>query len=541
MKKILTTLLIALSITSISSCDEDVTSSLIEETSINSNTQNGSIVNGRLYFKSEDDFKSYYSKLDSKNLEQISNELDSKLYSKDFNSLVPYFTEYTSPDVIKEFTETSLNSITSTSLTNEDILDHFDDMEDVIGDDLFAAFLNNNSEIQISNEIYKYTDQGLFIARTDKYAELSVIMDDYNVHSLNDIYNIQKIEEPLSYNPDGGLVQLEDGISHYINYLIQPSEGGGDGGGGGYSGGSNPGTSTGNAPENLETIAKNLAECNLKSPLLGNIFGISKVCTNEYENRKRVKIKYYKVDLKLAYIIGIKVKNQKKAGIWFNEKAEKLALGINSLSWGYDHTSDFTKVREQKLSGIVTYFINDITAGGNNPYRVSGKQIFRDNGYGQISHIGAYYSPKLPFEKRLKLDAVMEIAIDNKIVKNEEEARNIFYNFIFDKTKSLFNSLNNKHLNRIGVVIATPKARWIQLYDFSNTCTDCKTIEHVFDWGIMSPKFTYNFGTGSGPNPLNIDWSGDFNSPDILGINAYGMVKKSDKWYGNKFIFNEDK
>ena len=44
MKKILTTLLIALSITSISSCDEDVTSSLIEETSINSNTQNGSIV-----------------------------------------------------------------------------------------------------------------------------------------------------------------------------------------------------------------------------------------------------------------------------------------------------------------------------------------------------------------------------------------------------------------------------------------------------------------------------------------------------------------
>ncbi|MDH0659344.1 hypothetical protein ACTS91_03820 [Empedobacter falsenii] len=110
MKKILTTLLIALSITSISSCDEDVTSSLIEETSINSNTQNGSIVNGRLYFKSEDDFKSYYSKLDSKNLEQISNELDSKLYSKDFNSLVPYFTEYTSPDVIKEFTETSLNS-----------------------------------------------------------------------------------------------------------------------------------------------------------------------------------------------------------------------------------------------------------------------------------------------------------------------------------------------------------------------------------------------------------------------------------------------
>lgn len=133
-------MLIALSITSISSCDEDVTSSLIEETSINSNTQNGSIVNGRLYFKSEDDFKSYYSKLDSKNLEQISNELDSKLYSKDFNSLVPYFTEYTSPDVIKEFTETSLNSITSTSLTNEDILDHFDDMEDVIGDDLLLPF-----------------------------------------------------------------------------------------------------------------------------------------------------------------------------------------------------------------------------------------------------------------------------------------------------------------------------------------------------------------------------------------------------------------
>ncbi|MGV0922642.1 hypothetical protein [Empedobacter tilapiae] len=389
-----------------------------------------------------------------------------------------------------------------------------------------------------------YTDQGLFIARTDKYSELSVIMENNNVHSLNDIYNLQKIEEPLSYNPNGGLVQLEDGISHYINYLILPTpneEDGGDYNGGGSGSGNSGGSNANNTSENLEAIANNLAVCNLKSPFLGNIFGVSKVCTNEYEKRKRIKIKYYKVDLKLAYIIGIKVKNQKKAVLWINEKSERLALGINSLSWGYDHTNDFKKVREQKLSGIITYFVNDISVGSSNPYKVSGKQIFRDNGYGQITHISAYYTPKLPFEKRLKLDAVMEVAIDNRIIKNEEEARALFYNFIFDKTKSLFNSLNDKHLKRIGVVIITPTSNWIQLYDFSNTCTNCKTIEHVFDWGVMSPKFTYNFGAGAGPNPLRIDFSGDFNNPDILGINAYGMVNKSGKWYGNKFIFENKK
>ncbi|MGV0922643.1 hypothetical protein [Empedobacter tilapiae] len=157
MKKLLSTLLIVMTISHISSCNDDISYYKDEEITLVEKTKNPSIINGRLFFKSEEDFKSYYSNLDSKNIEEISKELDSKLYSKNFNSLVPYITEYTDPSILEKISSqsSSLNSKSSMKVQmDEDILDHFDDLEDVIGDDLFASFLNSNSEVQIANEIY---------------------------------------------------------------------------------------------------------------------------------------------------------------------------------------------------------------------------------------------------------------------------------------------------------------------------------------------------------------------------------------------------
>ncbi|GGE99951.1 hypothetical protein SAMN05443634_102211 [Chishuiella changwenlii] len=518
MKKLLPTLVI---ICSILSCQDEISNEIKEQ--YNSNQQqNGSIIEGRLFFKSEEDFREYHSNLDSKEIDQISNEMETKLYSKNFISLVPYISEHSTPSVVEKISKSYSNSI-----PEDDILEHFDDLEDILGDDLFASLLNSNSEIQIGDDIYKYTDQGLFIVNKDKYNNLEKFILNYDVHSLNDVQNIQKFKNRLDYNPSGGLVQLEDGISHYINYSDDNFE-------------ENSKDSKNHKISNrnnfdLESIANNLAECNLKSPFLGNLFGTTKVCINRYQRRRRVKLKYYNVDLKLVYAIGIKVKNQRRHVLWFNERAEKIVLGINSITWGFHHKSDFSKIRNLRLSGVATYFVNNISTS-NNPYHVSGRQIFKDNGFGQITHVSPYYSPKLPFEKKLKLDAVVEFALDNRLIKNEEDARFAFYKFAYGKVEGLLNQLGNDRLKRVGVVMITPDDYWVQFYDFSNSCNSCRRLEHVFDWGIMTPTFTYNFGAGSGSQDINIkSFSGDLKKSNVLGISAFGMIKNSNNWHGNKF------
>ena len=46
--------------------------------------------------------------------------------------------------------------------------DYLDAIEEVIGDDTFAALLNSDGEIQVGEDVYKYTDVGLFIVKANK-------------------------------------------------------------------------------------------------------------------------------------------------------------------------------------------------------------------------------------------------------------------------------------------------------------------------------------------------------------------------------------
>jgi hypothetical protein len=74
------------------------------------------------------------------------------------------------------------NTIRSTAnRSSEAIFDYLDDLEDIVGDDTFAAFLNNNAEILVADEIYKYTDVGLFISKEDKFNNLENLLDAKNI------------------------------------------------------------------------------------------------------------------------------------------------------------------------------------------------------------------------------------------------------------------------------------------------------------------------------------------------------------------------
>ncbi len=97
----------------------------------------------------------------------------------------------------------------------------------------------------------------------------------------------------------------------------------------------------------------------------------------------------------------------------------------------------------------------------------------------------------------------------------------------------------NKELTKIGVVVKTPDHVYLQYYDFTKYCSDCKQQRVVFDWGFMSLTFTYNFGTGSGGSLSVSNFTFNFNQAQTTGINIFGMTKRNGVWHGNRMAFEE--
>lgn len=507
-------------------------------------------MDGRLYFPSKEIFQSYYSEILEKDEEDIANILDSRFYKKGFYSLVPILNERTESlhgeKHIEQFKKQSISLNGRDTPTTEEILNHFDDLEEIVGEDVFESFLNSEAEIQVGNKIYKYTDQGLLIATAGFYEKIQVFMMQNGIHSLSDIANIQPLEGELAYNPNGGLVQIEEGLEHYIarGYNepgFDPGEGGGSQGGGGnteiggeypYNGGNqnggnqNGGSNNGSgndSNENYQQIADNLSVCSPNKPWFGNIFGDVRVCTDKYESGRRVKVKYYSVEFFLAYAIGIKVKHQKKGriGFWRKQDADKVVLGVNSLSWKFDHSADFSDFGSPGDVAI--------------RYYTSDNKLYSRLGHQNPIYVGPADYPIIPFEN--KVDVVIEVAVENLILQDEEQARQYFYSALWNGVKSFMQSEYNKNLKKIGVVIVTPYATWVQYYDFNSDCTNCSKKEKVIDWGVATPKVTYNFGTGIGGGSFSFGFEMDFKRPSLVGISAFGMAKRNGNWHGHRFVF----
>ncbi|NCP21468.1 MAG: hypothetical protein GW847_05665, partial [Zetaproteobacteria bacterium] len=157
-----------------------------------------SVKDGRLFFTTEDILTSKYENIKEKKEIDIYNEM-SKYYSDDFINLRPILTNENENkmkdqlvrrkiklfDFIINKNKKDLNNINNSGFTSiiqttpqltiptdTNYLENIDDLEDIIGDDAFASFLNGDGEVQVANNIYKYTDVGLFITPTNSYPEL---------------------------------------------------------------------------------------------------------------------------------------------------------------------------------------------------------------------------------------------------------------------------------------------------------------------------------------------------------------------------------
>ncbi len=514
----------------LTSCSDDIELNETQENTEAINYDEIQVLKGRLYFPNKSTFQNYYAELRKKDENEIAEILQNKFYSKDFYSLKPIVNEQTEQlQVNRHLSKIKNNSkgLQQRSATSDkDLLENFDDLEDV-----FTSFLNQEAELQVADQIYKYTDTGLFIAEVDEIDGLNSYLDEKQIsrNLLEPTPETTRIAYIDETNPCGGLTDVQN-YQHFIADVDSEPCGGGGYGGGGSSGGSGGGSTGGGSTQpsgtpnaQLAIIANGLDQCSGSQPWLGNLFGTTKVCIDKYESKKRVKVKYYNIDIFLAYVIGIKTKHQKKGwtGLWRKQDTDEVALGVNSLTWKFTPPTPPAALLSYQPARI---------------YLDDGKMFTTLNGYYNSVFSGNVPVPNLPFAD--KVDAIIEVAVNTPFFDDEEDVREFIYEQLFDTTKDLLQQYRNKQLKKLGVVVATQTSTWVQFYDFSESCTNCAKKENVIDFGIVTPQITYTFGSGDSSGSFSItDWDFDFNNPSLTGMNAFGMAKRNGQWHGKRMVF----
>lgn len=473
--------------------------------------------NGRLYFPNKESFGYVYQELKSKKIEEVGNIIN----KTGVESLIPIITDKNEYDVISklnsrkiEYLKTSSAMMRYTNPPNTDIYDDVDDIEEVIGDDVYNSILNGDAEVQIANKIYKYTDVGLFVTEVDNYTNLQEYLSVRSI-SLNLLVETETSvrDNFISSTPNDILSTLPN-TDNKINYFRSISYN--------RSGPNGPITvpSTPQDPNtSIASIIQNLPIGTVKKPLVGNIFGKTWVTYDKYENNRRVKVKFYSQNVYLVYAIGCKVKHQYKGlfGLWRKENADKLGIGVNSIKWVFNHPFNTTT---SSAAGVP----KELYILGSNAYSSSDGITFT---FSQTQNI-----PSLPFAN--KLDGIIQFSLDFSGL-TEDQLNKLFWETAWKQANKLLEN-QNKKLNRVAFVVDSFNATYVQYFDFSQIEDNQDVLERIFDAGGATPKVTYVFGGGTGNGLSLTSYKWDFSKPDAVAVNMYGIALKNGAWHGVKLI-----
>lgn len=439
---------------------------------------------------------------------------------------------------LKEKSRTSKSSHLSrylaTKTSDEEIIDDIDDLEEVIGDDAFGAFLNGDGEIQVGTKIYKYTDVGLFIIDEEKYFQLESYLASKNISNNLLVPTDEVIKSDFIQNRachqylmpvDGG------GSDAKIEYFNAYRCGGNDSPpmGGSYN------LSNGNPKQNqAHDYVNGLQNCSPKKGLFGEIFGSNSVCIDRYETRYRVKTKAYNYNYYLVYHLGVKVKHQYRGWtrIWRKENADEIRLGVISSTFFYDYSSNIQYSGGQK--NITTIYNN------NNRLMFDATVNWSQNGL-QITGFSTQGFPRI-----LQDDIVIEQFSNNQLINQAIQAGNNqltahrlnhhFWGAIISNLGRWWKNMGKTEPdpNNITYVYKAPEIGKIlvekTLYKHSQNASK---LEKTFDWG-----FQIGFKLGGDGN-ISPDLSGGaLVKPSDFKVNLYGIAKRNGVWHGSKMNTN---
>lgn len=394
--------------------------------------------NVRLEFDTKEELNGVLKALEKMKDSEIEVLLERDLYAKGFFSLIP-MTE--NDDIIQAHMDNE------SDLNREAIGYTFDDytetasVEEIkkltIASELFAAVLNSSGEIKAGNIIHKYTPTGLYYVAENK-------IDQLNIYLENTELTIPRTD---SYGPNEFFIPGDDGIRHYTmgcpdcndpKDFLPPNDGGGGSGSGGGGTGSN-GCAT------FEQFYQNcIKQCGEgEAPWVGNIFGTVRKCTDHFESKKRVKLKFWDQNYLLFITAGVKVKYQeKKFFAWWKKEVDEIRLGINSVYYEFDLAD---AIPQNNQLAPVTLIFNG--------------EVFPLSQFGNLIE-GSFVTPTIDFPFESGLEIVLPIVGE----VSSGKINNLLQQFALDAVsgflQSQFGQPMPTNITAVGMGTGTPSAPW---------------------------------------------------------------------------------
>ncbi|MDV3751528.1 hypothetical protein [Elizabethkingia anophelis] len=543
-------------------CRQETTAS---EQSVQSNIKitDGYVKNGRLYFANKESLQHYYDNVKNENEEIIAKYID----SKGLISLRPIVTEQNEKLILAQ-TQARINSLKEDRLklvgkvagvknamaivNDEQIKDDIDDLEDIIGDDAFAAFLNNNGEIQVENKIYKYTDVGLFIVNEDKYSALQQFLAVNNISNNLLISTDPDIKEGFidnNTNPTTGpggwvdpnrdntpvIAAITPDIGYFCPYIPRvyppkPPE----------TNPPRPNPKPIDPEVEVNNFVNSLSDCDTYNTWLQSLFGDSDMCVDKYESHRRVKTKAYNQNYLLVYNMGVKVKHQYKGwtGLWRKEKADEIRLGVIEGNFYYD-TNFLTPSSPNRTTNIYSggnrMFFDAATfwTSGYYPgtYTISSYSL---QNYPKVFQDDIYIEDVLPFiGNGSNIDLIdgglyAAIKAGNNALSNEKLNR-LFWDKAFKNLGDLWVSQGKtRPNNNITYSYNTPEFGKLKVFKtFYRKASNTDNLEKTFDWGF---QIGFTMGDDGRINPSY----GGMKRPKEFKVVMYGIAKKNGAWHGSR-------
>lgn len=515
------------------------------------NRSTGEVVNGRLFFNTKEDFQDIFDQLKDLEEEKIASFID----SKGITSLRPVVTEG-NEQLINDLTVKRIEALKDNPrfmetkdakerLSNkESMIEDIENIESQIGDDTFAALLNSDGEVQIGTDIYKYTDTGLFVINEDNYLALNKYLAMNNIsdnflYPTNDDVRTNFVQERVSPNNSLQLIDPNDGIYYFpIEITVPPYN---------PPAGNQPPqpTVSTNPSDAMYNYINNLQSCSPTNGLFDNLFGDNDVCTDKYENRRRVKTKAYNYNYVLVYNLGVKVKHQYRGwtGFWRKENTDDIRLGVISGSFVYDYSTYFDPVPSQYR--ITTIYNNnsrlmfDATTNWApgfypNAYTMTGystqnyPKLFRDDYYIEdiLNRWVDFSSNNFLIDKAIwsALDAGnknLASAYMNKKFWDES------YKFLGDTWQALGKPKPDNNITYSLNVVE--KGKLLIHKTLYRNAPGGDKVEKSFDWGFQAG---INIASDGKISP-NTSGSG-LKKPSNFKVTMYGIAKRNGQWHGSK-------
>jgi hypothetical protein len=415
-------------------------------------------------------------------------------------------------------------------------------LEDIVGDDVFSAFLNNEAEILVESKIYKYSDVGLFISNEDKYNILQDYLDLKNISKEIEIPTSESAKT-LFYNevPCGGMNQTYQLTADLEYFSETPCNGGG-----GYSGGGSYTPTTGSpvsSDPSYSTFINSLGNCTPHSGLFGNLFGDNNVCIDKYERRRRVKTKAFNYNYFLVYHLGVKCVHQYRGwtGFWRTEATDEIRLVVEAAQFQYDLNALTGNTAINNMTRERIYFMNNQKAIFTGPNNITfgnqwGQPIVS---YQNLNSLPTIFQDGLSFEFFSTgwdwLDGQIQNGIDSnlKASKLNEYFYNGLYSTVTSQLQTAFGNSVTPPANRTFVAKFPEQGKLIFQKSVLDQGFGIGIRQKTFDWGA---EFSFNASTSG-----NSGWriSGGAGSilvrPKNFRVKIIGAARRGSGWHGSKF------